>query len=108
MLNNKLQGDNMNIHILGNQQEPTLTMNGYEITDFELRTRDENIFEKGKIIINDYVASNPEFEQCQLFINDPMTVGLYPQDNEGCAFNKLVLQLESLGFYGKAAGYTEA
>jgi hypothetical protein len=36
-----------------------------------------------------------------------MTVGIYPQDSEGAEFNELVLKLESLGFYGKAAGYRE-
>ena len=44
---------------------------------------------------------------CQLFINDPMTVGIYPQNSEGAAFNDIVLELEALGFYGKAAGYRE-
>ena len=42
---------------------------------------------------------------CQLFINDPMTVGIYPQDSTGAEFNDIVLELEALGFYGKAAGY---
>ena len=36
-----------------------------------------------------------------------MTVGIYPQDSEGAAFNDIVLELEALGFYGKAAGYVE-
>ena len=98
----------MNIRILGNQPEPTLTMEGYQITDFEVRTRDESLFEKGKKIINDYIADNPTWEGCQLFISDPMTVGIYPQDSKGAAFNEIVLKLESLGFYGKAAGYAEA
>ena len=97
----------MEIRILGNQPEPSLTMDGYEITDFEVRTKDENLFEKGKKIINDYINQNPTWEQCQLFIDDPMTVGIYPQDSEGAAFNEIVLKLEKLGFYGKAAGYRE-
>ena len=97
----------LNVRVLGNQPEPSLTMDGYEITDFEVRTRDENLFEKGKKIINDYISNNPIWENCQLFIDDPMTVGIYPQNSEGAAFNEIVLKLESLGFYGKAAGYKE-
>ena len=97
----------MEIRILGNQPEPTLTMEGYEITDFEVRTRDEALFEQGKKIVNDYILANPTWEGCQLFISDPMTVGIYPQDSNGAAFNEVVLKLESLGFYGKAAGYRE-
>ena len=65
--------------------------------------------EKELKLVNDYMLSRIlEFEGCQLFINDPMTVGIYPQDNTGAAFNEIVLKLESLGFYGKAAGYREA
>jgi hypothetical protein len=97
----------MNIRILGNQPEPTLTMAGYEIVDFEVRTRDEELFEKGQKIVNDYIAKNPTWEHCQLFISDPMTVGIYPQDSTGAEFNNIVLELEALGFYGKAAGYRE-
>jgi hypothetical protein len=97
----------MNIRILGNQPEPSLTMDGYEIVDFEVRTRDEELFEKGQKIVNDYIAKNPTWEHCQLFISDPMTVGIYPQDSTGAEFNNVVLELEALGFYGKAAGYRE-
>ena len=97
----------MSIRILGNQPEPSLTMDGYEIVDFEVRIRDESLFEKGKKIVNDYITNNPTWEGCQLFISDPMTVGIYPRDSKGAAFNEIVLKLESLGFYGKAAGYRE-
>ena len=95
----------LEVRILGNQPEPTLTQPGMEIVDFELRTRDEELFEKGKQIVNEYIDSNPKWDNCQLFINDPMTVGIYPQDSTGAEFNEIVLQLEALGFYGKAAGY---
>ena len=97
----------LEVRILGNQPEPTLTMEGHEIVDFELRTRDEALYEKGQEIVNEYIANNPTWEGCQLFISDPMTVGIYPQDSEGARFNDIVLQLEALGFYGKAAGYVE-
>jgi len=97
----------MTVRILGNQPEPSLTMAGYEIVDFEVRTRDKELFEKGQKIVNDYIAKNPTWEHCQLFISDPMTVGIYPQDSTGAEFNNIVLELEALGFYGKAAGYRE-
>ena len=97
----------LEVRILGNQPEPSLTMDGYEIVDFEVRTRDEELFEKGQKIVNDYIAKNPTWEHCQLFISDPMTVGIYPQDSTGAEFNNVVLELEALGFYGKAAGYRE-
>ena len=97
----------LDVRILGNQPEPSLTMDGYEIVDFELRTRDSKLFEQGKQLVNDYIDANPTWEGCQLFISDPMTVGIYPQDSEGAEFNNIVLQLEALGFYGKAAAYSE-
>ena len=89
------------------------------IVDFEVRTRDKNMFEQGKQIINSYVSANPELKGCELFISDPMTVGLYPSHSESGElynaqsnpspynFDELVLELEAIGFYGKAAGYKE-
>ena len=62
-------------------------------------------------------VTNPELEGCQLYINDPMTVGLYPSHDENGElyngetnpspfnFDKLVQSLEEVGFYGKAAGF---
>ena len=108
----------LNVRILGNQPEPTLVESGMEIVDFEVRTRDEKIFAIGKDMIEQYVELNPELEGCQLYINDPMTVGLYPSDDENgklynadnpspYGFNKLVQSLEEIGFYGKAAGFKE-
>ena len=109
----------LNVRILGNQPEPTLVEPGMHIIDFEVRTRDEEIFAVGKDMIEQYVALNPELEGCQLYINDPMTVGLYPSHDENgnlysgndnpspYNFDKLVQSLEEVGFYGKAAGYRE-
>ena len=110
----------LDIRILGEQPEPSLVTPGLTITDFEVRTKDESLFAQGKQIINSYVSANPELEGCQLFISDPMTVGLYPSHDEHgdmyseatnpspYNFDELVLQLESIGFYGKAAGYNHA
>ena len=100
----------LNYRILGNQPEPSLTQPGFEITDFEVRTKDVNIFEQGKYLIERYISDYPELEGTQLVIDDPMTVGLYPSYDENdnpspYRFNSLVLKLEELGFYGKAADY---
>jgi hypothetical protein len=109
----------LNYKILGNQPEPSLTQPGLEIIDFEVRTKDANIFEQGKYLIERYISDYPELEGTQLVIDDPMTVGLYPSHDENgnlyngvdnpspYGFNSLVLKLEELGFYGKAAGYVE-
>ena len=72
----------LNVRILGNQPEPTLVEEGMEIVDFEVRTRDEEIFAVGKDMIEQYIELNPELEGCQLYISDPMTVGLYPSHDE--------------------------
>ena len=109
----------LEVRILGNQPEPTLVEEGMNIIDFEVRTKDEEIFKVGKDMIEQYVELNPELEGCQLYIDDPMTVGLYPSHDEDgnmyhgvdnpspYNFDKLVQSLEEVGFYGKAAGYRE-
>ena len=109
----------LEVRILGNQPEPTLVEEGMSIIDFEVRTRDEEIFEQGKLLLDQYVDQNPELEGCQLILDDPMTVGLYPSHDENgnlysgndnpspYHFDELVKELEDMGFYGKAAGYRE-
>ena len=109
----------LEVRILGNQPEPSLVEDGMNIVDFEVRTRDEGLFMVGKNMIESYVELNPELEGCQLYISDPMTVGLYPSHDENGEiyngksnpspynFDKLVQSLEEVGFYGKAAGYRE-
>jgi len=57
----------LEVRILGNQPEPTLVSEGMNIIDFEVRTRDEEIFAVGKDIIEQYVALHPELEGCQLY-----------------------------------------
>ena len=109
----------LEVRILGNQPEPSLVEDGMNIIDFEVRTKDEGLFMVGKNMIESYVELNPELEGCQLYISDPMTVGLYPSHDENGEiyngktnpspynFDKLVQSLEQVGFYGKAAGYRE-
>ena len=72
----------LEVRILGNQPEPSLVEDGMNIVDFEVRTRDEGLFIMGKNMIESYVELNPELEGCQLYISDPMTVGLYPSHDE--------------------------
>jgi len=109
----------LEVRILGNQPEPSLVEDGMNIIDFEVRTKDEGLFMVGKNMIESYVELNPELEGCQLYISDPMTVGLYPSHDENGEiyngktnpspynFDKLVQSLEEVGFYGKADGYRE-
>lgn len=105
--------------ILGNQPEPSLVNEGLNIIDFEVRCKDEEIFAVGKDMIEQFVALNPELEGCQLYIDDPMTVGLYPSHDENgdmyhgvdnpspYNFDTLVQSLEEVGFYGKFASYKQ-
>tara|TARA_X000000950_G_scaffold197326_2_gene237609 strand:+ start:15984 stop:16310 length:327 start_codon:yes stop_codon:yes gene_type:complete len=101
----------LNVRILGNQPEPSLTQEGLNIVDFEVRTRDQEVFELGKALVLNYIAAR--FYDLELFsLNDPMTVGIYPNHSDDLQdspynFDQLVLDLEAMGFYGKAAGYKE-
>ena len=99
----------MEYRILGNQPELTLTQPGMYISDFELRHKSIATWRKGVALVNEFCSEHPEFEGTQFFINDPLTVGIYPQYEEGETpydFDELVLKLESMGFYGKGAGYS--
>ena len=97
----------LEVRILGNQPEPTLVNEGMTISDFEVRTKWKSTFEQGKAVIARYIKANPVLEGCQFDIDDPMTVGIYPSSAEAGEFNfdDIVTELESMGFYGKAAGY---
>ena len=61
----------LEVRVLGNQPEPTLCKAGLDIIDFEVRTRDEEVFEQGKFLIDHYIDQNPELQGCQLIIDDP-------------------------------------
>ena len=43
--------------ILGMQKEPTGLLKGCEIHDFQYRTRDAEAFEKGKKLVEEFVAN---------------------------------------------------
>ena len=102
----------LEIRILGMQKEPTGLLKGHEIHDFQYRTRDAEAFEKGKELVEkfvadlDFVPSDSEY----YVIDDPMqiTLGEYEDTGKFPGMNSLVLQLEELGFYTKSASYRTA
>ena len=102
----------LQIRILGMQKEPTGLLKGHEIHDFQYRTRDEEAFEKGKELVEkfvadlDFVPSDSEY----YVIDDPMqiTLGEYEDTGKFPGMNSLVLQLEKLGFYTKSVNYRTA
>ena len=98
--------------ILGMQKEPTGLEKGREIHDFQYRTRDAEAFEKGKKLVEEFVAdldfvpSDSEY----YVIDDPMqiTLGEYEDTGKFPGMNALVLQLEKLGFFAKSVDYRTA
>ena len=98
--------------ILGMQNEPTGLIKGCEIYDFQYRTRDAEAFEKGKKLVEEFVA-NLDFVPADdeyYVIDDPMqiTLGEYEDTGKFPGMNSLVLQLEKLGFFTKSASYRNA
>jgi len=102
----------LQIRILGMQKEPTGLLKGHEIHDFQYRTRDAEAFEKGKELVEkfvadlDFVPSDSEY----YVIDDPMqiTLGEYEDTGKFPGMNSLVLQLEELGFFAKSVDYRTA
>ena len=102
----------LEIRILGMQKEPTGLEKGREIHDFQYRTRDAEAFEKGKELVEkfvadlDFVPADDEY----YVIDDPMqiTLGEYEDTGKFPGMNSLVLQLEKLGFYTKSVSYRTA
>jgi len=102
----------LEVRILGMQKEPTGLMKGHEIHDFQYRTRDAEAFEKGKKLVEEFVAdldfvpSDSEY----YVIDDPMqiTLGEYEDTGKFPGMNALVLQLEKLGFFAKSVDYRVA
>jgi hypothetical protein len=102
----------LSIRILGMQKEPSGLMKGHEIHDFQYRTRDAEAFEKGKELVEkfvaelDFVPSDSEY----YVIDDPMqiTLGEYEDTGKFPGMNALVLQLEKLGFFAKSIDYRTA
>jgi len=102
----------LNIRVLGMQKEPTGLMKGHEIHDFQYRTRDVEAFEKGKKLVEEFVA-NLDFVPADdefYIIDDPMqiTLGEYEDTGKFPGMNTLVLQLEKLGFFAKSVNYRVA
>ena len=94
------------------QKEPTMLQKGLEMTDMQYRTRDPEVFEQGKILVQNYVNAHfdgnlPQDEY--YVIDDPMQITLGECTDTGkFNLNSLAHQLEKLGFFGKSAGYRNA
>lgn len=102
----------LNIRILGEQAEPTGLKKGHEIHDFQYRTKDAAAFEKGKALVEEFVAGL-DFEPSDseyYVIDDPMqiTLGEYEDSGKFPGMNTLVLQLEKLGWFAKSVDYRVA
>ena len=71
--------------ILGMQKEPTGLLKGHEIHDFQYRTRDAEAFEKGKKLVEEFVAdldfvlADDEY----YVIDDPMQITLGEYEDTG-------------------------
>lgn len=102
----------LNMRILGMQPEPTGLSKGQEIHDFQYRTRDAGAFEKGKKLVEqfvaglDFVPSDSEYS----VIDDPMQITLGEPEDSGKfpGMNALVLNLEQLGWFAKSMNYRTA
>ena len=102
----------LNIRILGDQPEPTGLKKGHEIHDFQYRTKDAEAFEKGKKLVEQFVAGL-DFEPSDseyYVIDDPMqiTLGEYEDSGKFPGMNLLVHNLEKLGFFAKSVDYRVA
>ena len=102
----------LNIRILGNQKEPTMLQKGMEIHDFQYRTKDAEVFEAGKLLVEEFVSNlgfTPADDEYHV-IDDPMqiTLGEYDDTGKFPGLNLLAYNLEQLGFFGKSANYRVA
>tara|TARA_R110002153_G_scaffold113646_1_gene255978 strand:- start:95 stop:436 length:342 start_codon:yes stop_codon:yes gene_type:complete len=112
MLDNKLKGDNMNMNILGEQQEPTMTEADLYLIDIEYRTRDFDTHNKGKKIAVDFMNNikDPLIKKAMQdsygTIDDPLSIYVGFNGNE-YDLDELALSLEAIGMYGKGGGYKQ-
>lgn len=102
----------LNIRILGNQKEPSMLEKGMEIHDFQYRTKDAEVFEAGKLLVEEFVSSldfTPADNEYYV-IDDPMqiTLGEYEDTGKFPGMNILAHNLEQLGFFGKSVNYRVA
>ena len=75
----------LEVRILGMQKEPTGLDKGCEIHDFQYRTRDAEAFEKGKKLVEEFVA-NLDFvlaDSEYYVIDDPMQITLGEYEDTG-------------------------
>jgi|TARA_R110000824_G_C14712113_1_gene623994 hypothetical protein len=101
---------NMEIRILGEQPEPTMTMKGMYLTDIEYRTRDFDTHVKGKEIVVAFINAIEDtyIKECLAdsygTLDDPLSIYIGYRTND-YDLDDLALSLEAIGMYGKGGGY---
>tara|TARA_R100000234_G_scaffold17548_1_gene9643 strand:- start:1868 stop:2188 length:321 start_codon:yes stop_codon:yes gene_type:complete len=103
----------LDIHILGKgNYKPSLLDKEFKLIEFEYRTRSEKTWVAGQKKIIAYVKAIPDETTRNMLMatydcwDDPLSVALGKSGNKHC-LDDLALQLEKMGFYGKAGTYYE-
>jgi len=102
----------MNIHILGEKQEPTMTEADLYLVDIEYRTRDFDTHNKGKNIVVEFMnnINDPLIKRAMQdsygTLDDPLSIYVGFNDNE-YDLDELALSLEAIGMYGKGGCYKQ-
>ena len=101
------------IHILGRgNYKPTLLDEELKLIEFEYRTKSEKTWIAGQKKIIAYVKAIPDEATRNMLMatydywDGPLSIALGKSGNEHY-LDDLALQLEKMGFYGKAATYAE-
>ena len=104
----------LDIHILGrgNYKPSLLNTDGLKLIQIEYRTNSEKTWIAGQKKVIAYIKTIPEEATRNILMatysswDDPLSIALGKGDNEHY-LDDLALQLEKMGFYGKAAAYSE-
>tara|TARA_R100000742_G_C4181480_1_gene16467 strand:- start:152 stop:499 length:348 start_codon:yes stop_codon:yes gene_type:complete len=104
----------LDIQILGrgNYKPSLLNADGLKLIQIEYRTRSEKTWIAGQKKVIAYIKAIPEEATRNILMatydswDDPLSIALGKGDNEHY-LDDLALQLEKMGFYGKAAAYSE-
>ena len=103
----------LDIHILGRgNYKPTLLDDELNLIQIEYRTKSEKTWVAGQKKVVAYVKTIPDEATRNTLMatysswDDPLSIALGKSGNKHY-LDDLALQLEKIGFYGKAATYTE-
>tara|TARA_B100001287_G_C22290216_1_gene347961 strand:+ start:163 stop:507 length:345 start_codon:yes stop_codon:yes gene_type:complete len=103
----------LDIHILGRgNYKPSLLDEKFKLIQIEYRTNSEKTWIAGQKKVIAYIKAIPEEATRNILMatysswDDPLSIALGKGDNEHY-LDDLALQLEKMGFYGKAAAYSE-